>query len=54
MTGVFMVQFLAGARDFFFLQNVETSPGDHPAFHSVGVGAYFLTGLKWLGHAGDN
>ena len=28
----------AGERDFYLLQNVQTSSGDHPASYSVGTG----------------
>jgi hypothetical protein len=42
------------ARDVCHLQNVETGPGAHPAFHSVGTGAIFHQfsgqGVKLITH----
>jgi hypothetical protein len=40
------VQIPARARDFFLLQNVQTSPGAYPASYLVGTGDSFLV-VKW-------
>ena len=42
--GLSCVQFPAGARDFYVLQNVQTSSGVHLALYSPGAGDFFLGG----------
>jgi hypothetical protein len=39
--GQYRVQFLAGAKDLSFLQNVQMGCGAHPAYYLMSTGGYF-------------
>jgi hypothetical protein len=48
------VQFLAEARDFYFLHVVQTDSGVHPTSYPMGTGGSFLGGIKLLGREADH